>query len=136
MTYSPNFDVDFSRGKIGEDLVEQLPEMIRDGKVEVKTDSLAIKTGNFYVETWQRNIYNMEWRMSGINITTADYWAFVVEQTGAMFLVSTESLKKLLDTNRDVYREGEQRIVTTQTNGSRGRLVPVLDIASQMLGKK
>lgn len=135
MTYNPNFDVDFSRGKLGEDLVEQLPEMIRDGKIEVKTDSLAIKTGNFYIETWQRNVYNMEWRMSGINTTTADYWALVVEQTGAMFLISTESLKSLLRENRENYREGEQRIVNAQTNGSRGRLVPVADVARKMLGK-
>jgi hypothetical protein len=135
MSYNPNFDVDFSRGKLGEDLVSALPEMIQDGKIEVKTDSLAIKTGNFYVETWQRNVYDMEWKKSGINVTTADYWAFVVEQTGAMYLISTSDLKDLIRKNIDKYREGEQSIVNYQTNGSRGRLVPVLDIATKMLGK-
>lgn len=133
MTFNPNFDVDFARGKIGEDLVSGLPEMIRDGKVEVKTDSRAVETGNFYVETWQRNIYSMQWKQSGINVTTADYWAFVVPQTMSMFVVSTTNLRELLEKNRDVYREGEQRIVSAETNGSRGRLVPVKDIYGMMI---
>ena len=135
MTFNPSFDVDFARGKIGEDLVGGLPEMIRDGKIEVKTDSLAIKTGNFYVETWQRNVYNMQWKQSGINVTTADYWAFVIPQTMSMFLVSTKALRELLEENRDAYREGEQRIVNAETNGSRGRLVPVKDVFQIMVQK-
>lgn len=133
MPFNPDFDTDFSRGRLGEELLESLPEMIKNKTVEVKTDYRSSETGNFYVETWHRNIYTMEWRQSGINVTKADYWAFIVPSTMSMYLIRTENLKNLLRTND--YREGTQYIASATTNASKGRLVPVKDIANQMLGK-
>jgi hypothetical protein len=133
MTYEPRFDVDFARGKIGEDLVSALPDMFLSGKLEVKTDSKAIKTGNFYVETWQKSYYSDEWKQSGINLSEADYWAFVIPQNMAAFIITQEALKELLNKNRDTYREGSQPICTPETNASKGKLVPISDIVQKMI---
>tara|TARA_B110000503_G_scaffold101884_1_gene152172 strand:+ start:3407 stop:3829 length:423 start_codon:yes stop_codon:yes gene_type:complete len=135
MTYEPKFDVDFARGKIGEDLVSGLPEMFLSGKVEVKTDSKAIKTGNFYVETWQKSYYSDEWKQSGIYLSEADYWAFVIEQNLAMFMITRKALVELLTENWETYREGSQPICTPETNASKGMLVPISDIVQKMIEK-
>lgn len=51
--YQPDFDVDFRRGKVGEDLVGTFLEQLAGSTIEVKTDYRADMTGNVYVETWQ-----------------------------------------------------------------------------------
>jgi hypothetical protein len=129
--YEPRFDIDFSRGLIGENLVSNLPESIQSGTVEVKTDYRAEITGNFYVETWQYGQADeSDKKQSGINTTKADSWAFVIPQTGAMFLIKTDDLKALMKAND--YRETRQPKINENTNASIGRLVPVMDIALQM----
>lgn len=129
--YEPRFDIDFSRGLIGENLVSNLPESIQSGTVEVKTDYRAETTGNFYVETWQYGQADeSDKKQSGINTTKADSWAFVIPQTGAMFLIKTDDLKALMKAND--YRETRQPKINENTNASIGRLVPVMDIALQM----
>jgi hypothetical protein len=129
--YEPRFDIDFSRGLIGENLVSNLPEAINSGTVEVKTDYRAETTGNFYVETWQYGQADeSDKKQSGINTTKADSWAFVIPQTGAMFLIKTDDLKALMKAND--YRETRQPKINENTNASIGRLVPVMDIALQM----
>jgi hypothetical protein len=133
-TYSPHFDIDFSRGLIGEDLVKSLPEAIKDGTIEVKTDYRAQETGNFYIETWQYSKQDeSNKKQSGINITTATFWAFVIPQTSSMFLIRTDELKSLMREND--YRETRQPQINAHTNASIGRLVPVIDIASKMLDR-
>jgi hypothetical protein len=129
--YEPRFDVDFSRGLIGENLVSDLPQAINSGTVEVKTDYRAGTTGNFYVETWQYGqVDESDKKQSGINTTKADSWAFVIPQTGAIFLIKTDDLKALMKAND--YRETRQPKINENTNASIGRLVPVMDIALQM----
>jgi hypothetical protein len=108
-----------------------LPESIQSGTVEVKTDYRAETTGNFYVETWQYGQADeSDKKQSGINTTKADSWAFVIPQTGAMFLIKTDDLKALMKAND--YRETRQPKINENTNASIGRLVPVMDIALQM----
>ena len=130
--YEPRFDIDFARGLIGENLVAGLPEAIQKGTVEVKTDYRAVDTGNFYIETWQYSKEDeSDKRQSGINTTEADSWAFVIPQTEAIFLIKTEHLKALMYKNN--YKETRQPKINANTNASIGRLVPVKDMASQML---
>jgi len=130
--YEPRFDIDFARGLIGENLVSGLPQAIQSGTVEVKTDYRAVETGNFYIETWQYGKEDeSDKRQSGINTTQADFWAFVIPQTQAFFFIKTDHLKILMTNNN--YRETRQPKINENTNASIGRLVPVMDMASQML---
>ena len=132
--YNPHFDTDLARGLVGENLIEQLPELIKLGKVEVKTDYRAIETGNFYIETRQYSMPDAsDQRLSGINVTQAESWAFVIPQTMAVYLIATDELKNLLRSKE--YRETRQPIINAHTNASIGRLVPVMDVAKMMVGK-
>lgn len=84
---SATFDADLSFGEGWEDT--WLAAMV--GRIEIKCDRLALKTGNLYVE------YAYKGRPSGISKTTADWWVFgLAEQDGQVvrsLMVTTEWLK-------------------------------------------
>ena len=71
-----SFDLDFSYGREGEKLVEQL---LTNGKtVEVKRDRKWHKTNNVYIEVECWYLKSQSWEPSGLSVTQADYWAFVL----------------------------------------------------------
>lgn len=133
MPFNPSFDADFSRGSFGEDLINSMPVMFQESKIEVKTDYRAVETGNFFIEYQQQNIYSDEWKPSGINVSTADYWAFVIPQNFAVYIVSRKSLVELVRDNWETYKHRSQPIRSAETNAARGVLVPVKDLASKMV---
>jgi hypothetical protein len=126
--FNPHFDVDFARGLVGENLVADLAGMT----VEVKTDYLAWKTGNFYIETWQYRADDAsDKRMSGINVTTADYWCFASPGGRGLIFIKTEDLKQIiLDTDPP---EVHQRVANDYSNASIGRIIPVKDILDKII---
>ena len=118
--YEPHFDIDFERGKVG----EEAHKAFLYGKHEVKTDYKAGRTGNFYIETRQYN-QNME-VLSGINTTEADYWVFAAPNgVGAIYL-TTQALKDLMTKINP--REARQPIYNENSNASVGRLVPITEV--------
>jgi hypothetical protein len=127
MTYQPDFDLDFRRGRVGENLVHSFLKSLEGGTVEVKTDSRIAETGNLYIETYQFSNADMsDKRPSGINISKADFWAFATPDETGFILIKADALKKLL-------REGDypvksQPIANEKTNGSIGRIVPLKDL--------
>jgi hypothetical protein len=122
--YEPHFDIDFQRGKVGEDS----HELFLNGKHEVKTDYRTAETGNFYVETRQYN-QNME-ALSGINVTEADYWVWASPTGKGAIYIKTDLLKELM-TETD-YRETRQPVINDNTNASKGRLVPLVDVLRKL----
>lgn len=77
--YEPNFDIDLTAGKRGEELVGGFLGQLRSGSalVEVKTDDRAVNTGNVYIET--SCCYQGQWKPSGIyQEPGSDVWAVVV----------------------------------------------------------
>lgn len=126
--FNPHFDVDFARGQVGENLVSDLAGMT----VEVKTDYRAWDTGNFYIETWQyRAADASDKRMSGINITTADYWCFAGPAGRGLIFIKTEDLKQIIrDTDPPTVH---QRVANEHSNASMGRLVPVRDVLNKIV---
>lgn len=106
--YDAEWDIELSRdsyfakclkfGKHNEDLLKKILEELR---IEVKTDKIYKTTGNLFVEFQSRG------KSSGINKTTADYWAFCLWSEGLklppFILVPTKELKKLIETNK--YKE-------------------------------
>lgn len=118
--YQPDFDIDFRRGLVGEDL----HKAFLYGTHEVKTDYGTARTGNFYIETWQSNGAR-EWQ-SGVNATKADFWVQASPLGVGGLYLKTETLKQLMrETNP---REVRQPIQSETTNSSRGRLVKLEDI--------
>jgi hypothetical protein len=126
--FNPHFDVDFARGLLGENLVADLAGMT----VEVKTDYLAWKTGNFYIETWQYRADDAsDKRMSGINVTTADYWCFAGPAGRGLIFIKTEDLKQIIRDTDPL--KVHQRVANDYSNASIGRLVPVRDVLNKIV---
>ena len=128
--YQPDFDIDFQRGLIGEDLHKQF----LFGTHEVKTDYRTAETGNFYIETKQQN-RSTEF-LSGINTTKADFWVQSSPLGHGGIYIRTLVLKELLrkvDPPQTV-----QPVLSELTNSSTGRLLRLDDFlwALGMRGKQ
>ena len=80
-----SFDVCLKEGQVQE---KKLAEIFETKKIEVKFDKKVSKTGNIVVEieSWSRP--------SGIVTTEADYWAFILAETGMVILIETEKLRE------------------------------------------
>lgn len=94
MNYKSDFDLDLSTGQDGEMLVH---DMVQLSTLEVKTDFLAEKTGNIAVE------YESWGKPSGIAVTKARHWVFVIPNKIALF-VETTRLKEIA---RRYYQDGK-----------------------------
>ena len=117
-----DFDLDFSNGKQGEDLVEAL---LTNGKtVEVKRDLKWQDTGNLYIEYTCYYQRSQSWEWSGIMVTKADYWAFVLGS--GVLLVPTEVLKTVCKASK---RVAETRI---PPNPSKGYLITVQELVDAL----
>ena len=112
------WDLDFATGLAGEKLVHDL--LSGNMKVEVKRDMRWAETGNLYIETycWYNN--EQLYMPSGLSVTEADYWAFVLNES--VFIVPT---KRLQDA---VISYGRYVECNIQPNPSKGFLISVRDL--------
>jgi hypothetical protein len=134
--YEPRFDVDFTRGRIGEELLETFLADLIGKKVEVKTDFRVNETGNVYVETWQYSEPDAsDKKQSGINVSEAEYYCFGSPLGEGFVMIKTSVLKQFISNTNP--REARQTIASKETKASIGRLIPLADLlASIGLAKK
>jgi hypothetical protein len=134
--YEPRFDVDFTRGRVGEELVETFLADLAGKKIEVKTDYRINETGNVYIETWQYSKPDASDKyQSGINVSESDYYCFGSPTGAGFIMVKTSVLKDFIATTRP--RETRQPIASKETKASIGRLIPLADLLATMgLAKK
>ena len=118
MTKLSDFDLDLSFGQEGESLVQEL--LTGGKKVEVKRDRKWHKTGNIYIETECWSNESKSWKHSGLMVTEADYWAFVLE-TGVV-MVPTKCVAWT------VQKYGHHIECAIEPNYSRGFLIKVKDL--------
>lgn len=83
------WDKDLADGMANEDRLEHC---LRYGKIEMKRDYSATKSGNLYVEYWNNR------KKSGLRVTEAMHWAFTLGNDGEEYdlLVPTALLKKIV----------------------------------------
>jgi len=113
-----NFDLDFSFGSEGEKLVK---ELLTGGlTVEVKRDRKWHSTNNLYIEVECWYMTKQAWEPSGLSVTTAAYWAFVLEQS--TLIVPTDVLR------RTVQEKGRQITCDIPPNKSKGYLITAEDL--------
>ena len=130
MIYQSDFDHDFQRGLVGENLVESFLVALQGGTIETKTDSRVTETGNVYVETWQWRDSESNAKQSGINITKADFWCIASPEGNGFVMIRTDALKEVIrDTNAP---EARQPIGNDKTMASKGRLVKMTDIMKKI----
>ena len=115
MKFSNSFYYDLDFAEVSETWVKDL---FSGGlKIEVKSDRMAHKTGNVFIEVYSRGV------PSGISTTLADYWLYRIEKLDTAVLVRTERLKKLVKKYHALngFKEGGDN------NTSKGVLVPIIE---------
>lgn len=118
MTKNSSFDLDFGYGRKGEQLVD---ELLTGGRtVEVKRDRKWFKTNNLYIETECYFKKTEAWAPSGLNVTEASYWAFVLQES--TLIVPTDVLRYAV---KEFGREIKCEI---PPNLSKGYLITVDDL--------
>ena len=118
MAKNSSFDLDFGYGRKGEQLVDEL----LTGKitVEVKRDRKWFKTNNLYIETECYFLKTQAWEPSGLGVTEASYWAFVLQES--TLIVPTDVLRFA------VKEYGREIKCEIPPNISKGYLITVDDL--------
>ncbi len=88
MKYSSSYTYDLTVGQRAEEWVMEVFDGTK--KIEVKTDFLAHRTGNIYVEVYSRG------RQSGISTTTADYWIYKIAKIDSAAIIPVARLRELV----------------------------------------
>ena len=117
-----SFDLDFGYGQAGEKLVE---ELLTEGKtVEVKRDRKWWSTNNLYIEVecWYQR--SQSWEPSGLSVTKAAYWAFVLER--GVFMVPTGHVRHAIQ------KYGREITCEIPPNRSKGYLITVENLLDVM----
>lgn len=86
-----DWDLDLRDGLAGE---SKVADLLSSDTIEVKTDRRWHETGNIYIETRCYYVATNEWKDSGLSITKATHWAFVLEDS--VLIVPTDKLKKIV----------------------------------------
>jgi hypothetical protein len=107
-----NWDLDLRAGLTGESKVADLLSL---DTVEVKTDRRWHETGNLYIETECYYQASQSWEPSGIRVSKATHWAFVLEDS--VLIVPTHRLKEV------VWESTRTITCNIPPNPSRGYLV-------------
>jgi hypothetical protein len=109
-----NWDLDYRAGIAGESKIADLLHM---DTVEVKTDRRWVETGNIYIET--ECYYKNEdvWKPSGVRVSQATHWAFLLEDS--VYIVPLYRLKEI------VWESGRPINCNIPPNPSRGYLITV-----------
>ncbi len=89
--YQPDFDFTLEYGQGGEDLTWQVLHMPHKSRIEVKRKTYV--DDEFYLEVRHDPGRRGRWAPSGLATTKADWYAFVVADTGVILLVPTELLR-------------------------------------------
>lgn len=125
MTYQPEWDIDREYGEYGEDTVRRFLAL---DKSRIETKRKRIPDDIFYVETHQSPLLG-GFRPSGINTTAAEYYIYVIADTGVMVAIPVPLLKAAaLNANRADERDG--------SNPTRGRLVRFRDLFVSNAGEQ
>ena len=125
--YEPRFDLDYSRGLIGEALVGSFLECLSGSRIEVKTDHRVLETGNVFVETHQQ-VLGQDWKPSGINVSAAEFYSFAGPSGYGFVTIRTSVLRELAKEAK----RGNVNTRSVHSSAARGRLVPVVDILEKI----
>ena len=112
--FNSDFRHDLEVGQLSEKF---LADLLENRTIEVKRDFLASKTGNVFVE------YESRGKPSGIATSTADYWAFVLDDERIIMI--PRGLLKVMA--REAF-EAESLATGGDSNTSRGVLVRVREL--------
>lgn len=118
-----DFDIDLKFGQQGEATVANI---LTIETVEVKRDKRWKHTGNLYIETECWYNASQSWKASGLKVSKATHYAFVLENM--VVIVTTEDLKAV------VRKNGRGIECKIEPNPSRGYLIKLSNIIEHQMG--
>lgn len=118
-----DWDLDLKFGQEGENTVANLLSI---ETVEVKRDARWKETGNLYIETECWYNASQSWQPSGLSVSKATHYAFVLE--GMVVITTTEDLKAVVEKN------GRPIECKIEPNPSKGFLIKLSNIVEYQLG--
>jgi hypothetical protein len=92
----PRFDLDYSYGVQGELQIGTLLTWIASGNGQVEVKRKRYLDLDFYIETHCDKGRRGQWQPSGISVTTAAAWAFVIGDTDVAVIIPTEQVRAML----------------------------------------
>jgi hypothetical protein len=150
MAYRKEFDIDkksfdfasdLAFGHLGEDFIKQFYHSVIQGSAEIKTD--RYRNGRMVVETNQNPQNAVDdkgariWKLSGINVTTAQWWIYVYSIEHSMVIVSVERLKTYLKSNRDIFNDKTKvTFAKNSDNPAKGFLIEPGQVMDMMYNEK
>ncbi len=122
MVKNSDLDLDLKFGVEGENTVANLLSI---DTVEVKRDARWKETGNLYIETecWYNS--SQSWEPSGLSVSKATHYAFVLE--GMVVIIPTDQLKEI------TYSNGRPIECKIEPNPSKGYLIKLSHIVEYQL---
>lgn len=137
-----DFRSDLEYGEKGESLFVSFIESLQNSLVEVKTD--RYRNGKMVVETHQcpgavkdeNGLY--VWKPSGINVTTAKWWAYIYGiENGSFVVVPVARLKRYLKSRPSVFCETKKVIFAEESdNPSKGYLLTPQQVMDMLYKKE
>lgn len=92
--YEPRFDHDYEYGQQGELLIGDAIAALRGGQARVEVKRKRRLDDWLYVELMQDpGGTGTRWKDSGLNVTAAEWWAYVVGDTGFLLFIPTDLLR-------------------------------------------
>lgn len=127
MQHNNDFKYDLKIGQEGESIIARL---LTDATVEVKTDWIAARTGNVFIE------YESRGKLSGLATTQAKFWAYIILKEGTpRETFSVDDIQDILffkvEKIKDVCRNWLKTNPPKRggdSNTSLGCLVPIKDL--------
>lgn len=116
--YEPRFDHDYPYGRQGEFLVDDVMAWLAAGQAQIETKRKRRVDLRLYVECYQNPRRCGTWKPSGINVSTAEYWAYVVADTGCVLFIPRHLLLDAID-----HQLGREAQETDGDNPTAGRLI-------------
>jgi hypothetical protein len=99
-TYEPKFDHDYQYGRQGELLIGDALAALRDGQGRIEVKRKRYLDGKIYVELLQDpGGTGKRWKPSGLNVTDAEWWVYVVGETGVLLFFPTDLLRWAIKTD-------------------------------------
>lgn len=123
----PRWDRDLAYGQQGELQVDEYLKWIAKGNGRVETKRKRLYDLEFYVEQQCDKGRRGQYQPSGINVSEADVWAFVVADSGVAFIIPSRILRASLQ-HKSV-RPKEEKDGSCPTKGTLVHLMAMLKTA-------
>lgn len=125
----PKWDIDYESGRQAEIWVSDLRESLLSDSIEVKHDRKSADTGNIYLE--YECLKRGKWCKSGIAVSTARLWVFVLVKDEFAIVITTERLKALArNSYKNVKRRKEER---DGSHPTKGVVIPISELVVSIL---